>query len=235
MFGVLGLEHQAAQPLPCLAPTGARRYDVLYVVELGEEPCAKSLAPGSTCGGCRSRVSCGLLRGCSCYRSSPYCVDDLRCRRAFILRSRALLGRGSDGFAFRLGEPLAVAPRARCQRGTGSENHTALGPLFLWVCAYLFLVLDTVSPVPPLMALAALIATPAIGSLGAILEGGMIAARPLRATLIAAVAIYCASCASLFAFWSVSGDDWHGVRAGMVVAAASWPVLPGIVAMLRSG
>jgi hypothetical protein len=131
---------------------------------------------------------------------------------------------------------LSLSPLALGARGGHALKTTLLSGLcFCGFVLIFFLSLTTVSPVPRLMALAALIATPAIGSLGAILEGGMIAARPLRATLIAAVAIYCASCASLFAFWSVSGDDWHGVRAGMVVAAASWPVLPGIVAMLRSG
>ena len=132
------------------------------------------------------------------------------------------------------GASLSLPPLALGARGGHALKTTLLSGLCF--CAFVlifFWSLTTVSSGPRLMALAPLIATPAIGSLGAILEGGQIAARPLWATIIAALAIYGASCASLFAsYWSVS--DWHAFRAGMVVAAFSWPVLPGIVALLRS-
>ena len=84
----------------------------------------------------------------------------------------------------------------------------------------------------------ALVGTSAVGSLVAVREEGQVAAATIRATLITALGIYCAS---LFAYWLVTDafglttDYWSSRFAGMVVAAASWPVLPAIVAMLRSG
>ena len=130
------------------------------------------------------------------------------------------------------GASLSLPPLALGARGGHALKTTLLSGLCF--CAFVlifFWSLTTVSSGPRLMALAPLIATPAIGSLGAILEGGQIAARPLWATLIAALTIYFASS---IVFRAVSGEDWPAYRAGLVVAAASWPVLPGIVAMLRS-
>ena len=110
----------------------------------------------------------------------------------------------------------------------------------LGLCAFVvFLVVSLVAPfvgVP--LALMAIVATPLIGSLFAIREDYHYTVGLLRATGIAAVAIYCAS---LFAYWIVTDafgftiDYWSSLFAGMVVAASSWVVLPGIVAMLRSG
>ena len=110
----------------------------------------------------------------------------------------------------------------------------------LGICAFVFfVVVSFVNPfvgVP--LALMAIVATPLIGSLFAIREDYHYTVRLLRATGIASVAIYCAS---LFAYWIVTDafgftiDYWSSLFAGMVVAASSWTVLPGIVAMLRSG
>jgi hypothetical protein len=75
--------------------------------------------------------------------------------------------------------------------------------------------------------------TPAISSLVAIREDGPIAARTLRATLITASAIYGAS---LLAYWlEVFGESWSTILAALIVAASSWLVIPGLVALLRSG
>lgn len=128
------------------------------------------------------------------------------------------------------GVSLSLPPLALGARGGHALKTTLLSGLCFCAFVLFFWSLTTVSSEPRLMALALLIATPAIGSLGAILVGGQIAARPLWLIIIAALAIYGAS---LFAYWSVFA--WHAFRAGMVVAAFSWPVLPGIVAMIRSG
>ena len=110
----------------------------------------------------------------------------------------------------------------------------------LGICAFVFfVVVSLVNPfvgVP--LALMAIVATPLIGSLFAIREDYHYTVGLVRATGIASVAIYCAS---LFAYWIVTDafgftiDYWSSLFAGMVVAASSWTVLPGIVAMLRSG
>jgi hypothetical protein len=72
----------------------------------------------------------------------------------------------------------------------------------------------------------------AIVSLVIEVEGHSVAVRLGRASVIAAVAIYCAS---LLAHWLVPGDTSPSYLAPYVVAAFSLPVLPAIVAMLRSG
>ena len=127
---------------------------------------------------------------------------------------------------------LSLPPLALGARGGHALKTTVLSGLCFCAFVLIFwLSVTTVSSVPNLIALAALIATPAIGSLGAILERGQIAARPLWATIFAALTIYFASS---FVFRAVSGEDWPAYRAGLVVATFSWPVLPGIVALLRS-
>ena len=78
----------------------------------------------------------------------------------------------------------------------------------LGFCAFVvFLVVSLVAPyvgVP--LALMALVATPVIGSLFAIREDYHYTIPPVRATMIAAVAIYCASLlAALLAIWLVEG------------------------------
>ena len=79
----------------------------------------------------------------------------------------------------------------------------------------------------------AIVATPLIGSLFAIREDYPNTVWLLRATVITAVAIYCAS---LLAIWLV-----HGVEPALysvvpvIVASSSWVVVPAIVASLRPG
>jgi hypothetical protein len=137
------------------------------------------------------------------------------------------------------GASLSLPPLALGASGGHALKTTVLSGLCF--CAFVFvtfLSLVTASFLVPLIALMALVGTSAVGSLVAVRGEGQVVASMIRATLITALAIYCAS---LFAYWLVTDafglttDYWSSLFAGMVVAAASWPVLPGIVAMLRSG
>ena len=104
----------------------------------------------------------------------------------------------------------------------------------LGFCAFVFFVFVSfanVTAVP--FALMALVATSVIGSLVAIRqEEGHITVPLGRATVIAAVAIYCAS---LLAWWAYGVEDWPYYLAPLIVASSSWAVLPAIVALLRPG
>jgi hypothetical protein len=85
-----------------------------------------------------------------------------------------------------------------------------------------------------LLALTALVGTPALGSLLAVLGDDRMVSRILPLTLVAALAMYCAS---LFAYWLYYGQltirgDLNLMS--LLVGALSWPVLPGVVAALRS-
>jgi hypothetical protein len=106
----------------------------------------------------------------------------------------------------------------------------------LGICAFVFfVVVSLVNPfvgVP--LALMAIVATPVVGSLFAIREEYHYTVRMGRATVIAAVAIYCAS---LLAFWLVYAQDSSLLYylVPVYVAASSWLVMPGIVAALRPG
>jgi hypothetical protein len=105
----------------------------------------------------------------------------------------------------------------------------------LGFCAFVFfVVVSLVNPfvgVP--LALMAIVATPVIGSLFAIREEYHYTVRLVRATVIAAVAIYCAS---LLAIWLVHGvEGWLYSLVPVIVASSSWLVVPAIVASLRSG
>ena len=110
----------------------------------------------------------------------------------------------------------------------------------LGFCAFVvFLVVSLVNPfvgVP--LALMAIVATPLIGSLFAIREDYHYTVPPVRATVIGAVAIYCASLlAVLLAIWLVrGGEGWlYALLVPVIVASTSWLVLPAIVAALRPG
>lgn len=94
------------------------------------------------------------------------------------------------------------------------------------------------------LALMALVGTSVVGSLVAVQGEGRMAAHILPATLIAALTL---DGASLFAYWLfLYGErsnflifapiEWSNlpILAPIVVAAFSWPVLPGIAASLRS-
>jgi hypothetical protein len=105
----------------------------------------------------------------------------------------------------------------------------------LGLCAFVvFVVVSLVNPfvgVP--LALMAIVATPLIGSLIAIREDYHYTVGLVRATVIAAVAIYCAS---LLAIWLVHGvEGWLYSLVPVIVASSSWVVVPAIVAALRSG
>lgn len=112
-------------------------------------------------------------------------------------------------------------------------NTTVLSVLgFCAFVSFVYVSLGNPSAVP--IALLALVATPLIGSLVAIYqEEGPIPVRMGRATVIAAVAIYCAS---LLANWLVHGEgNLLYYLAPVIVAASSWLVVSAIVASLRSG
>ena len=137
------------------------------------------------------------------------------------------------------GASLSLPPLALGARGGHALKTTVLSGLCF--CAFVFvsfLSLVTASFLVPLISLMALVGTSAVGSLVAVREEGHVAAPTIRATLITALAIYCAS---LIAYWLVTEafglttDYWSSLFAGMVVAGSSWLVLPGIVAKIRSG
>jgi hypothetical protein len=115
----------------------------------------------------------------------------------------------------------------------GHLTKTALlsGIGFCAFVVFVFASFEHVTAVP--YALLALVATPVVGSLVAVREEGPLTARLGRATGIAAVAIYCAS---LLAWWLVPVEEvWLYAWSPFIVAASSWAVLPGIVALLRPG
>jgi len=99
-------------------------------------------------------------------------------------------------------------------------------------CAFVFFVAASLANpyfgVP--LALMAIVATPVVGSLFAIREDYHLTVGPVRATVIAAVAVYCAA---LLAFWWVYAQDSSLLYylAPVYVAASSW----GIVAALCPG
>ena len=85
------------------------------------------------------------------------------------------------------------------------------------------------------ISLLALVGTSVVGTLVTLHEeeGHSVAARLGRVTVVVAGAIYCTS---LLAYWLILGTvNPVFFFLPYCVAAISWPVLPGIVAMLRSG
>ena len=106
----------------------------------------------------------------------------------------------------------------------------------LGFCAFVFFVVASLANpyvgVP--LALMAIVATPVVGSLLAIREDYHLTVGLVRATVIAAVAIYCAS---LLAFWWVYAQDSSlpYYLGPVYVAASSWLVVPAVVAALRPG
>ena len=102
----------------------------------------------------------------------------------------------------------------------------------LGFCAFVFFMFVSFGSVIAIpIALLALVATSVIGSLVAIREDYHITVSLGRATVIAAVAIYCAS---LLAWWLVPVEEVLLYSLVPVfVASSSWLVVPGIVAALR--
>jgi hypothetical protein len=126
---------------------------------------------------------------------------------------------------------LSLSARALGAGGGHLTKTTLLSGL--GICAFVFLSLGAYANVAlAAFALVALVATPVVGSLLAVREEGPLAVRLGRATVIAAVAIYCAS---LLAWWAYGAADWPYYLAPWVVASLSWAVIPGIVALLRPG
>lgn len=123
----------------------------------------------------------------------------------------------------------ALALGAREERAL--KANVLSGLCFCAFVLFCFLSLTTVSIVPRFVALAALIAAPPLGALIAVHEEGQVALGLLWAAAITASVIFCAS---LLAFWLVPKYDWPSTLAPVVVAASSWPVLPALVAVLRS-
>jgi hypothetical protein len=102
----------------------------------------------------------------------------------------------------------------------------------LGFCAFVFFVFVTFGNVVAVaLALMALVATSIIVSLVAVQREAPLTVRLGRATVVAAVAIYCAS---LLAWWAFAGD-WPYYLTPLIVASSSWLVVPGIVAALRPG
>jgi hypothetical protein len=133
------------------------------------------------------------------------------------------------------GASLSLPPLALGARGGHALKATLLSGLCFCVFVFVaFLIVVTHSFLVPLISLMALVGTSVVGSLVAVQgEEDQIAVPMHRAALIAALAIYCAS---LFTFWLVFDENnWQSYFVPMVVAASSWPVLPGIVAKLRPG
>jgi hypothetical protein len=85
--------------------------------------------------------------------------------------------------------------------------------------------------------LMAIVGTSVVGSLVTLQEeeGHIVSVRLGRVTVIVAVAIYCASLLAYSLYWLVPEEYLPSFLATYVVAASSWPVLPAIVVMLRSG
>ena len=127
---------------------------------------------------------------------------------------------------------LSLPARALGARRDHVTNTAALS--VLGFCAFMvFVVLSLVNPLGAPLALMAIVATPVVGSLNAIREDYHLTVGLVRATVIAAVAIYCAS---LLVFWLILGED--SVLYFLVpafVASFSWLVVPTIVASLRPG
>ena len=106
----------------------------------------------------------------------------------------------------------------------------------LGICAFVFFLFaslfDPYFGVP--LVLMAIVATPLVGSLFAIREDYRHTVGLVLATVIAAVAIYCAS---LLAFWWVYAQDSSLLYylVPVIVASTSWVVVPAVVAALRPG
>lgn len=131
---------------------------------------------------------------------------------------------------------LSLPARALGAKRDHVTNTTLLS--VLGFCAFVvFVVVAFLNPYVGMpLALMAIVATPVMGSLFAIRGDGPVTPRLARATLIGAVAIYCASLlAALLAIWLVRGvENWlYALLVPVVVASSSWVVVPAIVASLR--
>jgi hypothetical protein len=211
-----------------VAPVYARGYHVPIWSRFGEGR-AKSLAPGRARGGRRSRFSCGLLWGFRGQLSPFFSVGDYVVGLVKLDPPLFLIGLG---IALLLAAASLSLPALALGARAGHLTKTALlsGPGF---CAFVFFLLVSLggNVAFVLFALVALVATSVIGSLVAIREEGPFTVRLGRATVIAAVAIYCASLLTWLVYGGREGLLYS--LAPVIVASSSWPVGPAIVASPR--
>jgi hypothetical protein len=191
--------------------------------------------PSGACGGCRSRVARGLLWSSSYHRLALLEHDLLvwvGLRQLYIVAFADLLG-GPGGLIIVAAAGLSLPARALGAKRDHVTNTAVLSGL--GICAFVFFLFASLGNlfVGMPLALMAIVATPLIGSLFVIPEDYRFTVRLVRAPVIAGVAIYCAS---LLAIWLVrGGEGWLYALVPVIVASASWLVMPAIVAALRPG
>jgi hypothetical protein len=226
---VRGLRHQAVQPLPCLGATMSlmwSNYLGRSLVQRGWLQVALAAVAGL-----------GSLAVCSGAVAVIVLLFIASIQFGWVGSSLdpPLFWLGVSAAILFAGVSLSLPPLALGARGRHALKTTVLSSLCFCTFVFVaFLIVVTHSFLVPLISLMALVGTSVVGSLVAVQdEEDQIAIPMHRATLIAALAIYCAS---LFTFWLVFDEsNWQSYFVPMVVAASSWPVLPGIVAKLRSG
>jgi hypothetical protein len=239
MFGALGLRLQATQPLPCLEPICARRYDVLYVVELlggsavqrvwlqAALAALASLGSLAVCCGAFVAIVSLLLSEGALVGIPSY----LRPKVYWIGLVTAVLFAGAG---------LSLPALALGARWEDALKAAVLSSPVLGAFGFSFLLsLDSrYGFVAGAISLMALVGTSVMGSLVTLHEeeGHSVAVRLGRVTVIAAVAIYCTSLLAYSLYWLVPADfSLPSFLAPYVVAAFSWLVLPAMVAKLRFG
>src|SRR5918994_3729091 len=229
MFGALGLRLQATQPLPCLEPICARRYDVLYVVELlggsavqrvwlqAALAALASLGSLAVCCGAFVAIVSLLLSEGALVGIPSY----LRPKVYWIGLVTAVLFAGAG---------LSLPALALGARWEDALKAAVLSSPVLGAFGFFFLLsLDSRYGgfVAGAISLLALVGTSVVGTLVTLHEeeGHSVAARLGRVTVVVAGAIYCTS---LLAYWLILGTVDPGIFfLPYFVAAISWPVLPG--------
>ena len=134
------------------------------------------------------------------------------------------------------GAGLSLPALALGARGRNALKTTVLSASVFGAFVFFFIMsLDGRYGSAAALSLLALVGASVVGPLIAVREeeSHSVAVRLGRVSVVAAVAIYCAS---LLAYWLIPDMFAMGFFfLPYVVAATSWPVLPAIVAMLRSG
>ena len=237
MFGTLGLRLQAAQPLPCLAPICARRYDVLYVVELlGGRAVQRvwiQVALAALAGLGSLTLCCGafVAIGALLFSEGDLAIIPL------YLRSQALYWIGLVSAVLFAGAGLSLPALALGARWEDALKPAVLSsPVFGAFVFFFLLSLDSRYGgfVAGAISLMALVETSVVGSLVTLQEeeGHSVAVRLGRVTVIAAVTIFCASLLAYSLFW-LGAADLSSFLTPYIVAAFSWLVLPAMVAKQR--
>jgi hypothetical protein len=134
------------------------------------------------------------------------------------------------------GTGLSLPALALGARGRNALKPTVLSASVFGAFLFFFIMsLDSSYGSAAALSLLALVGGSVVDPLIAVREeeSHSVAVRLGRVSVVAAVAIYCAS---LLAYWLIPDTFAMGFFfLPYVVAATSWPVLPAIVAMLRSG